>query len=428
MKCSSITLREDPEIYTLTPFIEKFVVEVEKCSTIDCYLIKLATLVDSIKEHFPHERARRVLEKIMKCDEVQDSLSPLAYYRDIAIEIITRDPRHASLRSYIDIIATTLQGIKPKYKQLEVTREPTYRIEKGSKEAIVAPRTRRESIGSMREQDVEKHVERKTSNFANLLKIVAVIIVASAIGVFAYYAKPTLFNSIQTTPTQPPTQVVSFSIQAVWINESNGVQSMVVKYTTNVSGLILELLDERNSVVWSTQLELGAGEAILRLPLEPYQTLTEPRLYTLRTIYQGKVVKNQTVSVNGANMELSIVDHFAYHYSYPNRTGTAVYIKLKIRNTGDAPLFLCSSIYRCKPPVEAYMNGYPAGIAIWEFNEPIVINPGEEKLVNVRIYVDGVFLNKTSELNITLKNRSRSEKHNDQKCRVGVSASAEQAS
>ena len=64
MKCSSITLREDPEIYTLTPFIEKFVVEVERCSTIDCYLIKLVTLVDSIKEHFPHERTRRVLEKI----------------------------------------------------------------------------------------------------------------------------------------------------------------------------------------------------------------------------------------------------------------------------------------------------------------------------------------------------------------------------
>lgn len=406
MKCSSITLREDPEIYTLTPFIEKFVVEVERCSTIDCYLIKLATLVDSIKEHFPRERTRRVLEKIMKCDEVRDSMSPLANYSNITIEIITRDPRHASLRSYIDIITTTLQGIKPKYKQLEVTREPTYRIEeweKSSKEAIVALRTQRENIGPMREQEVEKHVERKTSNFANLLKIVAVIIIASAIGVFAYYAKPALFNSIQTTPTQPPTQIVSFSIQAVWINESDGIQSMVVKFTTNVSGLILELLDERNDVVWSTQLELGTGEAILRLPLEPYQTLTEPRLYTLRTIYQGRVVKNQTVSVNGANIELSIVNHFAYHYLYPNRTGTAVYIKLKTRNTGDAPLFLCSSIYRCKPQVEAYMNSYPAGIAILEPNEPIVVKPGGEKLINVLIYINGVFLNKTSELNITLK-------------------------
>jgi len=406
LKCSSITLREDPEIYTLTPFIEKFVVEVERCSTIDCYLIKLATLVDSAKEHFPRERTRRVLEKIMKCDEVQDSMSPLAYYSNITIEIITRDPRHAPLRNYIDIITTTLQGIKPKYKQLEVTREPTYRIEeweKSSKEAIVSLRTQRENIGPMREQEVEKHVERKTSNFANLLKIVAVIIIASAIGVFAYYVEPALFNSIQTTSTQPQTQVVSFSIQAVWINESDGIQNMVVKFTTNVSGLILELLDERNDVVWSTQLEFGTGEAILRLPLEPYQTLTEPRLYTLRTIYQGRVVKNQTVSVNGANIELSIVNHFAYHYLYPNRTGTAVYIKLKTRNTGDAPLFLCSSIYRCKPQVEAYMNSYRAGIAILELNEPIVVNPGGEKLINVLIYIDGVFLNKTSELNITLK-------------------------
>ena len=94
---------------------------------------------------------------------------------------------------------------------------------------------------------------------------------------------------------------------------------------------------------------------------------------------------------------------FAYHYSYPNRTGTAVYIKLRIRNTGDAPLFLCSSIYKCKPQVEAYMSGYPAGIAILELDEPIVVNPGGEKLINVLIYIDGVFLNKTYELNITLK-------------------------
>ena len=52
-----------------------------------------------------------------------------------------------------------------------------------------------------------------------------------------------------------------------------------------------------------------------------------------------------------------------------------------------------------------------------ELNEPIVVNPGGEKLINVLIYIGGasggVFLNKTSELNITLKNRSRSEKHND---------------
>jgi hypothetical protein len=406
LKCSSITLREDPEIYTLMPFIEKFVVEVERCSTIDCYLIKLATLVDSVKEHFPRERTRRVLEKIMKCDEVQDSMSPLANYSNVITEIITRDPRHASLRSYIDIITTTLQGIKPKYKQLEVTREPTYRIEeweKSSKEPIVALRTQRENIGPMREQGVEKRVERKTSNFANLLKIIAVIIIASTIGVLAYYVKPPLFNSIQTTPTQAPMQVVSFNIQAVWINESDGIQCMVVKYNTNVSGLILELLDEGNSVVWGTQLEPGTGEAILRLPLEPYQTLTEPRLYTLRAIYQGRIVKNQIVSVNGANIELSIVNHFAFHYLYPNRTGTAVHMALKTRNTGDAPLFLCSSIYRCKPRLEAYMSSYPAGIAILELNEPIVVNPGGENLINVLIYIDGVFLNRTSELSITLR-------------------------
>jgi hypothetical protein len=166
----------------------------------------------------------------------------------------------------------------------------------------------------MREQKVEKHVERKTSNFANLLKIIDMIIIASTIGALAYYAKTSLFDSIQTTPTQAPMQVVSFNIQAVWINESDGIQSMVVKYNTNVSGLILELLDEGKCVVWGTQLGPGTGEAILRLSLEPYQTLTEPRLYTLRAIYQGRVVKNQTVSVNGADIELSIVNHFAYHY------------------------------------------------------------------------------------------------------------------
>jgi hypothetical protein len=38
-----------------------------------------------------------------------------------------------------------------------------------------------------------------------------------------------------------------------------------------------------------------------------------------------------------------------------------------------------------------------------ELNEPIVVNPGGENLINVLIYIDGVFLNRTSELNITLK-------------------------
>jgi predicted mannosyl-3-phosphoglycerate phosphatase (HAD superfamily) len=94
----------------------------------------------------------------MKCDEVKDSISPLAYYSNITIEIITREPRHASPRSYIDIITTTLQGIKPKYKQLEVSREPTYRIEEWEKiskeimETIVVLRTRRVYIGPVREQ------------------------------------------------------------------------------------------------------------------------------------------------------------------------------------------------------------------------------------------------------------------------------------
>lgn len=43
----------------------------------------------------------------------------------------------------------------------------------------------------------------KTSNFANLLKIIAVIIIASTIGVLAYYAKPLysiLFKPLQLKP------------------------------------------------------------------------------------------------------------------------------------------------------------------------------------------------------------------------------------
>jgi hypothetical protein len=82
------------------------------------------------------------------------------------------------------------------------------------------------------------------------------------------------------------------------------------------------------------QLGLGMGEAIPRLPLEPYQKLTEPRLYTLRKINQGRVVKSRGVSVSGANIGLSIVNHFAYHYSSLSRTGRAVYIKLKAVTTG----------------------------------------------------------------------------------------------
>jgi hypothetical protein len=92
------------------------------------------------------------------------------------------------------------------------------------------------------------------------------------------------------------------------------------------------------------QLGLDTGEAIPRLPLEPYQKLTELRLCTLRKIDQGRVVKNQEVSVSGANLELSIVNHFAHYYSYPDRAGSVVYIKLK---TMSACGTYCSFVVAC---------------------------------------------------------------------------------
>jgi hypothetical protein len=40
---------------------------------------------------------------------------------------------------------------------------------------------------------------------------------------------------------------------------------------------------------------------------------------------------------------------------------------------------------------------------MFEASEPIIVNPGEEKHIDAFVYVNGVFLDKTSELNIILK-------------------------
>jgi len=48
------------------------------------------------------------------------------------------------------------------------------------------------------------------------------------------------------------------------------------------------------------------------------------------------------------------------------------------------------------------MSSCPGGIAVLGLNERIAVNPGGEKPINVPAYRDGVFLNKTSGLDIVL--------------------------
>lgn len=115
------------------PFIDDrivhaFVEGVSTCSTVDCYLTKLDTLIITVEEMFRDE-VDRVLREILMCREVREVLSTLAGYVNEVKELALTDPRHTPVKRRLDVILEALKAIEPTVKPLGITRSPTFRIE-----------------------------------------------------------------------------------------------------------------------------------------------------------------------------------------------------------------------------------------------------------------------------------------------------------
>jgi hypothetical protein len=133
MECLNIDYRADPDLFTALDSIRLFISEASTCKSIDCYLMKLDTLINSVEETFGN-KAEEVFRKILLCNEVRDSLRPLAEHIEVVESLALTDPRHRPVKRYMNLLIATLGTLQSTSKILEITRPPTYKIEQEERE------------------------------------------------------------------------------------------------------------------------------------------------------------------------------------------------------------------------------------------------------------------------------------------------------
>jgi hypothetical protein len=121
MKCLTPDSRVSPDIYPFLQFIRNFAKEAHLYRTIDGYLTKLDTLFYSVEDYYGREKAGKIVEEILECEELREALRPLANYINEVKELAS-NVRHAPTLRYLDILLKTLKELEPVDKLLEVTR------------------------------------------------------------------------------------------------------------------------------------------------------------------------------------------------------------------------------------------------------------------------------------------------------------------
>jgi len=135
VECLSIDYRTDPDLFTASDFIRLFVNDASTCKSVDCYLMKLDTLIISVEETFGN-KADEVFRRILLCSEVRDTLRPLAEHIEVVEHLALTDPRHRPVKRYINLLTATLKTLQPTSKVLEITRPPTHEIEQKEREIM----------------------------------------------------------------------------------------------------------------------------------------------------------------------------------------------------------------------------------------------------------------------------------------------------
>ncbi len=105
--------------------------------TVDWYLIKLQIALDKLVERYPHIDRSILIEKLLTHPRVREVLEPLACERNLTLQLVEEDPRHKSLRPYVNVIARVLESIEcSQTPVLEMARDATYRIEYEEKYSV----------------------------------------------------------------------------------------------------------------------------------------------------------------------------------------------------------------------------------------------------------------------------------------------------
>lgn len=107
-----------------TRLVNSFVNDVSYVRSIDGLLIKFGSLISSIKKlafSLDYTSTKQIFRRILFNEKVLKSLSSFSDYADVIRIMVKTDPRHLSLRDYVDGITDALNEAK-KYRVSKVER------------------------------------------------------------------------------------------------------------------------------------------------------------------------------------------------------------------------------------------------------------------------------------------------------------------
>lgn len=120
----------DNEAY-MTEVIDRFTKEVSLGHSVDWYLIKLSSAISIVEEIAKQMNSSAIdlVKKFLNDEKVKSILQNIACYDEEVRVLISSNPRFRNLRPYIEYIIEVLQSLPCTNKNLQVSREPTWKIE-----------------------------------------------------------------------------------------------------------------------------------------------------------------------------------------------------------------------------------------------------------------------------------------------------------
>lgn len=227
----------DTDLVVASRALEMFIHEVCSARSVDGILTKFTTFVLRLEDLFRNcADARRVFEKVLMCEELQDVLAVLASYSEFVEQFIYSNPRFKPLISYVDILLVSLRRVEapvqaptprpnysPRSRRIEIVRPATFQIEHMETRPAEAGERRAEAKPKPIKLKKERRLLRRTA-------IIAIAVVVAIALLTAIYLLALASRGASTAPAEFIPQTVLSSKKLFEASALNDIRRAVYGY------------------------------------------------------------------------------------------------------------------------------------------------------------------------------------------------------
>jgi len=227
----------DTDFVVASRALEMFIHEVCSARSVDGILTKFTTFVLRLEDLFRNcADARRVFEKVLMCEELQDVLAVLASYSEFVEQFIYSNPRFKPLISYADILLVSLRrteapvqaptpqpSYSPRSRRIEIVRPATFQIEHMETRPAEAGERRAEAKPKPIKLKKERRLLRRTA-------IIAIAVVVAIALLTAIYLLALASRRASTAPAEFIPQTVLSSKKLFEASALNDIRRAVYGY------------------------------------------------------------------------------------------------------------------------------------------------------------------------------------------------------